>query len=411
MKAFFLIIAFYLVFPQLCHADQEAPNATYIKYSPNKKFMIEMVPSSSYGEQGTGKVYLASDTAKSHPIWEINWYAFNVFLSDDGEHLVRFGPWASDINNYSDLAIAFYRKGKLQKKYKVNNLVKDLSKVDHSVSHYTWTAEVTTVKTGFSNDHKTYTLVTSDKLVYEFDVKTGKILKKYLDPAAKNFIEKRKEESDAVEKQGLKIKSMTPELIEFDKYFNCERTEGLYGGGEFEGMWRTDLIPKEKQLYPWRCTVRFTIPEDKKVQVKLKPEDILELYRDFTSSRFAKTFLDSLNIIEIRFRTKSDRLNSLGEETEEYATMLSNNGYKVSDTKEWIEAIIDFKGKNGINRMISFLHPKGSDYYLLDYLDEELSSLESLLNRDNSLYDFYCYRNLTIFDKDGKMELISRNKY
>lgn len=80
--------------------------------------MIEMVPFSSYGEQGNGKVYLASDTAKNHPIWEINWYAFNIFLSDDGEHLVRFGPWGSDINNYSDLAIAFYRKSKLQKNIK-----------------------------------------------------------------------------------------------------------------------------------------------------------------------------------------------------------------------------------------------------------------------------------------------------
>jgi hypothetical protein len=170
--------------------------------------------------------------------------------------------------------------------------------------------------------------------VYEFDVKTGKILKKYLDPAAKTFVEKRDEEAEAVEKQGLKIKSMTPELIEFDKYFNCERTEGFYTGGEFEGMWETDLIPKEKQLYPWRYTVRFTIPEDKKVQVKLKPEDILELYRDFTSSKFAKTFPGNFKVTEIRFRTVADRLNSLGKETEEFITMLSVNGYKVSGTKE-----------------------------------------------------------------------------
>jgi hypothetical protein len=58
--------------------------------------------------------------------------------------------------------------------------------------------------------------------------------------------------------------------------------------------------------------------------------------------------------------------------------------------------------------MISFLHPKGSDYYLLHYLNEELPSLESLLNRHNSRYDFYCYRNLTFFDKDGNIKMIPR---
>ena len=52
-----------------------------------------------------------------------------------------------------------------------------------TVSHYFWKmdSDHSDVKVGFSEDEKKYILITCDRLVYEFDVNSGEIIKQYID--------------------------------------------------------------------------------------------------------------------------------------------------------------------------------------------------------------------------------------
>jgi hypothetical protein len=81
-------------------------------------------------------LYRATGPAK--PLWTVNWYSFDVRVCSDGEHLVRFGPWARSGDQGKTLALAFYRSGKEIRSYAVRDLVPDYRRLPHSVSHYLW---------------------------------------------------------------------------------------------------------------------------------------------------------------------------------------------------------------------------------------------------------------------------------
>jgi len=108
-------------------------------------------------------------------VWRTSgWYAFEVFITDTCDYLVRMGNWADGRQPSSeDLAVAFYNKGQLMKEYSTSDLVKDHSSVQSSVSHYIW-------QTG-GNEYPRlvgnydFHLVTSDEIHYVFDVTTGLI--------------------------------------------------------------------------------------------------------------------------------------------------------------------------------------------------------------------------------------------
>ena len=75
-------------------------------------------------------LYLSGDSTT--PLWTVQWCAQAVHLSRDGRYLARMGPWASSA---SDLAIAFYDRGRLLKEYAVKDLVADTESLPRSVSH------------------------------------------------------------------------------------------------------------------------------------------------------------------------------------------------------------------------------------------------------------------------------------
>ncbi len=159
-------------------ADKEKVNDQYSVSSPNGKFVIEMIPSTNFGEAGKGFAFATADVQHKDTLWRIDWFAKKVFLADDGLHLVRFGPWAKDRKGLGDIAIGFYKKGKVVKQYLVKDLVKDKKSISATVSHYTWESCDSAVVSGLSKDFKTYTLVTTDRIMYVFNTSTGKIIKK-----------------------------------------------------------------------------------------------------------------------------------------------------------------------------------------------------------------------------------------
>lgn len=88
-----------------------------------------------------GNVYPVSGLYRNDgsltPLWTVDWYAFEVRLSRDGRHLVRFGPRPSHARM---LAVAFYEEGRLLKAYTIEELVSNLEALPRSVSHFRWRA-------------------------------------------------------------------------------------------------------------------------------------------------------------------------------------------------------------------------------------------------------------------------------
>jgi len=122
-----------------------------------------------------GIVYKITEDGEFKEVWRTEgWYAFEGYLSEDGQYFVRFGPWASDQENHTDLAIAFYDRGKLLKKYQVKELIRKPDLLEDSVSHYMWRPATQTEPNGFYGGAFHLTMI--DKTTYRFDFKTGAII-------------------------------------------------------------------------------------------------------------------------------------------------------------------------------------------------------------------------------------------
>lgn len=126
---------------------------------------------------GKGIMYALKVDGSFEKKWDVSgWYAHGVIPSDDAEFLVRMGDWPEgDRPTKEDLAVAFYRRGKLVRSYSTLDLVKDVTKVRRSVSHYQWLAEG---KRSYIHD-TTFVLTTIDGRCIVFDLTSGAISKVY----------------------------------------------------------------------------------------------------------------------------------------------------------------------------------------------------------------------------------------
>jgi hypothetical protein len=173
----FIGIVVLISYPQL-FADSEARPYDFKIVTSNNKYIFIMLANKGFGryDPEIRKIYKQSGLYKNDgsgtPLWTIGWYAFTVYPSSDGVHLVRMGPWAS---SYADLALAFYKNGEATKSYDIIDLIHDESKLDFTVSHVDWESEY-----NFDDDKLLFTLKTKDDQNYTFSVKTGEILNKTL---------------------------------------------------------------------------------------------------------------------------------------------------------------------------------------------------------------------------------------
>lgn len=113
------------------------------------------------------------------------WYSFKVHVSADGKYLVQLESRPRGHAPSKDhVAVAFYKDGKLTKRYSTVELVKDPAKVRSTVSYYEWLAadmsedqaEVQVRGLQPSLDYfNVFALHTLDGWTYRFDVTTGEI--------------------------------------------------------------------------------------------------------------------------------------------------------------------------------------------------------------------------------------------
>lgn len=164
-----LVVLFLFASTQFSFADSIAAPYTYVTKSKNGKYYFEMKPiQGDIMFAGRGTCYKIISGSKRQKLWNTgNWYAYTTYLSNNGRFLVRMGNWAigSELSD-TDLAVAFYKNGKLMKMYSTKELVHDASYVKYTVSHYFWEKGAAV----FDADKSQLTLSTIDNRQYTFDI-------------------------------------------------------------------------------------------------------------------------------------------------------------------------------------------------------------------------------------------------
>ncbi len=189
--------------PSVSHADTEAAPYPWLTVSSSRNFVFKMVPAKTRwdGERSVverepyGVAYKLEHDGNLKEIWRTRgWYAFDAHLSRDGRFLVRYGPWARDRKQRTDLAIAFYDRGVLVKQYRVKDLIRDPRLLEYSAGHYRWRAAVQTEPNGIQGNEVHLVLI--DRTKYRFNLKTGEIVGVGRDEAARGFLAKFLEEEE-----------------------------------------------------------------------------------------------------------------------------------------------------------------------------------------------------------------------
>ena len=167
------------------HADKPAPPSTYKLVSANEKYIFVMIAPLTLEQElshwieskqkeilDVRNVYSISgmyrNDGSKEPLWAVDWFSYGVEIANNGSHLVRPGPWARELEND---AITFYENGQIIKNYKINQLVSNKRKLEHTVSHFFWEKESL-----FDREQMKYYIETLDGKHYIFDVKTGEII-------------------------------------------------------------------------------------------------------------------------------------------------------------------------------------------------------------------------------------------
>jgi hypothetical protein len=165
--------------PGVAQADSEAPPRDYKLVTGNGNYVFVMlVPSrliqsltwlnrelrNKYPSSG---LYL--NDGSNTPLWTVDWYAINTYISSDGKHLIRMGPWPVK-GNYSEVALSFYENGEEIKNYEVKDLVATPETLPESTSHYGWLEE-----SFFDDKVGRMYIKTVNQEKYVFDVTTGEI--------------------------------------------------------------------------------------------------------------------------------------------------------------------------------------------------------------------------------------------
>jgi hypothetical protein len=186
--SFLCVVVVSLLLSQSSRADEPMSPYSLAVASRSGRCFFKMVPYKGelqekkyvITREAFGVAYTFDMDGNFKELWKTSgWYSFEAFLSDDGQYLVRMGPWNGGHEpKKGDLAVAFYKNGKLLKEYSVVDLVKDKSKIQATVSHYFWLDRAMGPGAGPGLEwDNVFHLKTIDGIMYQFDATTGEIKK------------------------------------------------------------------------------------------------------------------------------------------------------------------------------------------------------------------------------------------
>lgn len=134
----------------------------------------------SYGDQGKKtakkirnkypKSGLYLNDGSTEPLWTVDWYSQEVLVPADGVHLIRKGPWAT---NLSDEAFTIFANGEPISSYKISDLVSSTKNLPRSVSHFGWEKSMS-----IDDEKMTLSVTTLNNEQYFFDYLTGSLVSK-----------------------------------------------------------------------------------------------------------------------------------------------------------------------------------------------------------------------------------------
>ena len=354
-----LFIVFSMIAALQMHtqADISGAQRPWVTTSEYGDFFFKMVPSKwkKEGEKYVidqepfGVAYKISDDGEFKKVWQTKgWYTFEGYLSDDGLYFVRFGPWASDQKNHTDLAIAFYDRGKLLKEYKVKELIKNPDSLENSVSHYMWRPVKQSKPNGFYGE--TFHLVMIDKTTYSFDFKTGEIINQEKDNKAKSEREIWAEKEVIANKRGEELFKASAFKKEFDLHFKfsgVKEMSGIYSSCSLEGKtWTADLMPKKGLKHDASICVVFPIVDDEQVVASITPREILSSIELAFEHPFVSKRFKNAGATGIRLRIQGDRLHWDTPELIEFIDKITGTKPKKDKLSHWAYFIIDHEDRS-----------------------------------------------------------------
>lgn len=333
-------------------ADSARHPVPWVTTSKYGNYLFKMVPNKwrKVGEryviarEAFGVAYKMTTDGRFEEIWDSKgWYSFKGYLSDNGRYFVRFGHGTRHQKTPIDLAIAFYDRGKLIKRYSVRELLKKPESIEYSASHYSWRPEIQTEPNGFKSG--TFYLVMIDKTAYSFDFKTGAILETNIDNGAKSFREIRAEEKAIANIKGKELFQASPIKDAFSRHFNVTGIEEMRGynlGSSYQGPgWTAKLEPKEKLAHKARVTVIFPITNGNQLDVSISPTDIITALRTALEHPFVAKRFDNGGATRIRLRILGDRLHWDTSELVKLLSEIYGEKPKEDSLGHWAYIIID----------------------------------------------------------------------
>jgi hypothetical protein len=357
-----------LLIHQAVHADQPAEPGPWMKTSAYGNYLFKMVPEKYHwveskttqpqkvvDREAFGVAYQIDKDGELKEIWRTEgWYVFDGDLSHDGRYFVGHGPWAEDWENLTDLAIAFYDRGKLLKEYRVKDLIKNRDTLVQSSSHYWWKPEKQTKPNGFVAwpAVNTFHLVTVDKTTYKFDVTTGSIIETDTDPAARSYRELLQEEAAAAASRGKELYETAAFRATYDEKFtvgDISAGQGkIYGVHFTDPEWKSDLTPTK--TYAISCLVEavFPIKDGKAVDAQVTPDEIDIAFQKILSHPLVTQNLEKGVVSRARLRITGDRLHWDSQELREWLANIEGNALGKNDTlRKWAEVVLDTVGNRG----------------------------------------------------------------
>jgi hypothetical protein len=355
-----------LVSALLLRPDEPEYDRQHTVKSANGNFAAEFFPDGSFGETGWGEV---TATGGNKPLYSFKWYANEALVSNDGHYLVRFGRWAMDSKGHTDLAIAFYKDGVELKSYLVKDLVRDVSSVDESVSHYIWQATETKMPLGFSADEKRFTVVTTDKLAYEFDVATGEIAKVHTDPTAMSGRDRWAADNKSQYDLARQYIAKSKQLPQFDEAFTFSQLSAkrgsVYPADEDGEEWFADMTPRDPKLARTMVEQIFFIDaKTDQVKVSTTPDKLEHVLAELGQVPFVKRLMDIDPSNDYRLRAAGLYLHWDSKEVARIIKAFPADQPKPPPMDKWIYFIIDTKAE-GAKQYLSFYHPQGTDWFVM----------------------------------------------
>jgi len=169
-----LVVPLLILFPYFAWADSIAAPYSYVAVAKHGHYYFKMTPDQDDRKGGSGTCYKVTSKDSDEVLWRSHgWYAYSVYLSNHGEYLIRMGDSAKGHKlSDKDLAVAFYKEGKLLKRYSTKDLVKKAYAIKKTFSHYVWKADYPI----FNAYQQQFQLTTIDKIEYIFNITNGEIV-------------------------------------------------------------------------------------------------------------------------------------------------------------------------------------------------------------------------------------------